>query len=256
MGRPSIESDRSLFLQTLKSLGSKNVGNVTLRNELDWDEPRYWRTQGLLFEDEAIVRGKGKGGSVTIASNDTWQANVVKTPSAEKELYEPALEQILNGWKEFHEYDAAMAEICAMQGRRETGGTWTRPDIAMVATRSFEFIPQRVFDIISFEIKTSDNINIQSVFEASQHKRFAMRAFLLAAMDEDHFEKLKEADRIKEEAKKHGVGVILAPNITQFGTWSHLLPSIRHEPDPKEADKFIRQTFTTESKTEIVKWQK
>lgn len=255
MGRPSVEEDTKRFLKALKSKGG-SAGNVTLRKELGWDERRYWRTQGILFEDEVITRGKGKGGSVALRKAETPQTEIVKISKAERDLYKPSLEQIQTRWLDFHEYDDGIAEITASQGRRQTGGTWTRPDITVVATRSFEFYPQRVFDIVTFEIKTADNINVQAVFEAVSHRVFATRAFVLVAIDEDNFAKINEAERIKEEAKKNGIGIILAPDIAEFGTWLHPLPAVRYEPDPKEADKFIRTTFAAESRTAIVKWQK
>jgi hypothetical protein len=45
---------------------SGNIGNVTLRQHLDWDEDFYWKVQGKLIELGKIVPGKGRGGSVRL----------------------------------------------------------------------------------------------------------------------------------------------------------------------------------------------
>jgi hypothetical protein len=50
----------------LSELGS-SAGNGALRLTLGWSESRYWKVHGILFEAEMIVKGRGRGGSVTLA---------------------------------------------------------------------------------------------------------------------------------------------------------------------------------------------
>jgi hypothetical protein len=61
---------RELFLDKLKELSNgdqKLIGNKTLREELDWEEDRYDRIKVQLREENAILVGTGKGGSVGLA---------------------------------------------------------------------------------------------------------------------------------------------------------------------------------------------
>lgn len=44
------------------------VGNKTLREGLGWDESRYNRTKGQLSDENQIIVGRGKGGSVGLAA--------------------------------------------------------------------------------------------------------------------------------------------------------------------------------------------
>jgi len=66
MARPTIEQDSQVFIATLQELGS-SAGNGALRLALGWSETRYWKIHGILFAAELIVKGRGRGGSVTIA---------------------------------------------------------------------------------------------------------------------------------------------------------------------------------------------
>jgi hypothetical protein len=66
MARPSLEQDSKTFVTTLRELGSA-AGNGALRTALGWSETRYWKIHGILFAAELIVKGRGRGGSVTIA---------------------------------------------------------------------------------------------------------------------------------------------------------------------------------------------
>lgn len=62
MARPDISEDRKKFLQ---ALGKTTQGNGALRKALGWAESRYWKVHASLLEDERIVKGRGRGGSVS-----------------------------------------------------------------------------------------------------------------------------------------------------------------------------------------------
>ena len=62
---------RELFLDKLKSLSNgeqKLIGNIALRNALKWDEGKYNRIKAQLREENLVVIGTGKGGSVGLAN--------------------------------------------------------------------------------------------------------------------------------------------------------------------------------------------
>lgn len=64
MARPSTNDDAKVFLSTLKRCKA-TVGNGFLRTKLNWSEDRYWKAHSLLLEKGRIVRGRGRGGSIT-----------------------------------------------------------------------------------------------------------------------------------------------------------------------------------------------
>ncbi len=60
-----------IFLDKLTELSGDEpclIGNKTLRNELDWDEDRYEWIKAQLVDENRIILGRGKGGSVGLAT--------------------------------------------------------------------------------------------------------------------------------------------------------------------------------------------
>jgi hypothetical protein len=60
-----------IFLDKLTELSGDEpslIGNKTLRDELDWDEDRYEWIKAQLFDENRIILGRGKGGSVGLAT--------------------------------------------------------------------------------------------------------------------------------------------------------------------------------------------
>ena len=146
------QTDLEVFLKVLQECGSENVGNVTLRNKLDWDEDRYWDIQKIAFEGGSIRLGRGKGGSVSIVktgpTTDDGSPNVTGAEQKirrEKDLYAPILEELTKSWIKSKFYEDAVAQQTAHQGRTYTGGTWSRPDLSVVAVKAYEYVPTSVF---------------------------------------------------------------------------------------------------------------
>ncbi|HUZ67694.1 MAG TPA: hypothetical protein VMU56_08550 [Beijerinckiaceae bacterium] len=65
MARPSITDDCKTFLTALRRIDS--IGNSALRKSLGWNEDRYWKVHAALIETDKIVKGRGRGGSVSRA---------------------------------------------------------------------------------------------------------------------------------------------------------------------------------------------
>lgn len=268
MAKPTIEEDKVFFIDTLKSCNGHS-GNARLRNLLNWEDDRYWRTHSILLDEGLIVRGRGQGGSVAVVTIDppvsADNAGIVIDSQYESRtdidreisLYEPMKNAIETGWKQERGFDSAVVEITASQGRRNTGGTWTRPDLAVLAVKSYPYLPGRVFDIITFEVKKSDAVDVLGVFEALSHQQFASLSYVIFYTAGRDFEKdYSDTDRILVLAKLHGVGVIVAADAADPKKWEELVEPRRNIPDPAQANLFIASCFTEENKSLVVKWQK
>ena len=77
----SLETQSERFIETLKALGG-SAGNGSLNNELGWADSTYQRVKAYLIEAGTIVPGRGRGGSVALASNKL--APKTKTEPARK----------------------------------------------------------------------------------------------------------------------------------------------------------------------------
>ena len=269
------DQDLSNFLNTLKNEPNEAIGNQALRQKLGWDgsdkdRARYWATHGRALDKGVILKGKGKGGSVRLALVEGDDLGIddapmphETTPSSLKEtsLYPPALKVIEDGWVKSANYDDYLVEITAAKGRAATGGKWSRPDISVLATKSYPFLPSRQFDIVTFEIKPAGQTDVEGVFEALSHQQFASKSYVIfhlpSLRDAETFsENQAHGDRILGTARKHGVGIIVASHIDNWESWDELLPAERYAPDPEQANRFIATCFTEKNKEQIIKWHK
>ena len=129
-----IETLETELLDKIKTIGSP-AGNVSLIRELGWDDENlYWSVRDRLVDSGRLELGRGRGGSVKLVEQvdaalppaDAGEA-VPVVAVAEAELYEPMANIIKSHWIPDNRFRNSVVEITAKQGRRETGGKWTRP---------------------------------------------------------------------------------------------------------------------------------
>ena len=78
-----------------------------------------------------------------------------------------------------------VCEKTASQGKRKTGGRWTRPDVSLVSVSDYEFVPGKSLEIVTFELKHYSSFDVVGVFEAAAHSRFATRSYFAVYMPVD-----------------------------------------------------------------------
>jgi hypothetical protein len=269
------------FVAHLQELGGSS-GNVRLREALGWDNEFYWKVQGKLVEDGRIVPGRGKGGSVRFTATESGQtvsadantgrahgsdngkagkheelseslANLRRRNTAERAFYQPIKETLEATWVQRYGFDEFRVEETHSQGSKQTGGTFTRPDLTVAGIRRYVFLPKRL-EIITFEIKPPDSVGIMGVLEAIAHKEAAHRSYVIYVLSRTDFERAGEAERIIELAQKYGVGLIITENPGDVETWEILLDAIRHEPDPARLDRFLGDLPSEALKKQLHKW--
>lgn len=234
------------------------------------DNIGYMReTKGRRYEPNhcRALRCVGKRGFVTARPSDKdiflnalkAQGNRAGNTTLPRELkwnerYPPVKKQLEAHWARRRQLDDCHCEITALQGRRDTGGSWSRPDLALIAYRKYEFLPERVFELFSFEVKPATDISIKGVMEAPAHREAATRSFVIYHTAGQDFSAFPEAERIEELAARHGVGVYAAKDVNDFNQWAEIVTALRASPDPEAVDTFIRRTLSEEAKTELRKW--
>lgn len=253
MARPSY---RDTFLRSLRALGNR-AGNTLLQRELKWDEAKYWEIHEQLYNEGLIEKGKGYGGTVILVEqavdpSATGTAEpqaaqpvpvsaavaatveaLVEEYTSEIQLYPPVKKQLEAHWARRRQLDDCHCEITALQGRRDTGGSWSRPDLALIAFRKYEFLPERVFELFSFEVKPASDISIKGVMEALAHREAATRSFVIYHTAGKDFSAFPEAERIEELAARHGIGVYAAKDVSDFNQWAEVVSALRASPDPE-----------------------
>lgn len=248
------------------------MGNVTLRTKLatkGWDEGQYWTVRNRLIEAGKLTTGRGRGGSVrrVTVEADKEPETIPASPGnativtavnpypTERDLYPPMSKVILNDWAKDNRLDDLFVEITAHQGAKPTGGKWTRPDITVASYKTYPYVPGKHFDIITFEIKPCDGLDVTIIYEALGHRRAATRAYALAHVPDDKrqdFDPLIE--EISQEAKRFGIGFIVAADPTNYDTWEELVEADRKEPDPERLNEFLASQVSQSLREQLNKW--
>ncbi len=253
------------FIAALKIAGG-SCGNGRLREKLDWDEQLYWKVQGKLIETGQIVAGRGRGGSVLFTeaqatesrTEPSQQALSDKAPATvakEKDLYPRLKVSIEEKWIQRFALDDVLVDETHSRGSKDTGGAFTRPDITAAGIRRYRYL-KPLLEIVTFEIKPPEAVNIMGVLEAIAHREAAHRAYVLYATSPANFESANESDRIMELAQKYGVGVVLVEEPEAVESWEILLDAIRHEPDPARLDRFLNDLPSERIRNELLKWSR
>jgi hypothetical protein len=238
-------------------------GNSTLREQLrraieaagdHVTDEDYWTLRDSLIEEGLIETGRGRGGSVHRVARDSANGPQVRTPPIsvlESELYEPFLTAIKSGYAPSNRIKRFIIEATAMQGRRATGGKWTRPDISLIAMRTYSFVPGKHLEIITFEIKPSVDTALEGIFEALAHSVFAHRSFLAVCTRDPED---RDDDRVYQECKRLGVGYITFSDSGDYDTFDTVVSAPLKAPDPYEIDNFIKTQIAPHNQEEIREW--
>lgn len=248
---------RELFAQL--PADGKTMSNPTLRKRLKWDSDRYFLARDALVDMGLIVRGRGRGGVVRRVGEETGveertvavvveagadplttAATVEAVIKNEIALYEPMRKVIATDWAKDHRRDPLAVEITALQGRRATGGMWSRPDIVSVEVRTFPYVPGKYLEVATFEVKAVNAINVQAVYEALAHRRAATHSYVLLHVPPGQADQVEDdVVDVAEAARSHGIGVVTAADPRDYSTWEEREEARRVEPDPERLNSFV-----------------
>ncbi|MEO8902407.1 MAG: hypothetical protein ABI488_10495 [Polyangiaceae bacterium] len=264
-----MDDHETALLSKIPANGSA-IGNTSVMRALEWAENEYWEVRNRLVDRGALELGRGKGGSVrrvlepaAAPQSESSAPSASETPPnapnterpSEAELYEP-IKGVLEGpWVRDKRFESAIVQVTALQGRRATGGKWTRPDISVATLSTYPYVPGRHFDLVTFEVKPQDAIDVTAVYEALAHLRAATRAYVLLHVPDNLAQSLEEvvAD-VSSEAKKHGIGVIVMGKPDDYETWEENVEAKRFEPEPRKLNDFLAKQLTHEQLERLVRW--
>ena len=243
-------ADRTRLLALVPVDGAA-VGNTALIRQLGWSENRYWYARDSLLEAGALVRAKGRGGAVRRAHPDdgtdsapSTEAEIVGEATLayvhEADLYPKICETLQTFWAKERQIEPLAVEITAAQGRRATGGRWTRPDLVSVAVRTYRYLPGKYMEVATFEVKPADSVDVTAVYEALAHLRSATHAYVIFHVPDEDDESVRQTiEETRHVGRAHGVGIITVGDPAVWETWTELEEARRFEPDPERLDEFI-----------------
>jgi len=235
-------------LLQLVPLDGDFVGNTTLQRRSKLGN-RYWKVRKELLNGGFLTRGKGRGGSVALLTTARDARPAVHRKGRlyakrESELYEPVKNWIKTTWGEDVE-DGDFFEVRVTgtaKKRRRSSGKWSRPDVTLVQVNSYEYLPQAVLEVSTFEIKKfSDSENIGAVYEAAAHSRWAHFSFLVVEVPNADYE---FPERFMSELERFKIGLILMWKEKE--TWQFeetLYETSRLIPAPEELNLLLDDFF-------------
>lgn len=247
------------------------ISNPSAQALLGLPDAEYWKVRDALVDQGRIVRGRGRGGTlrrvinsaaaqatvsvpVSIATGGTTVAQVEAAVRRELDLYEPIAAVLKGDWARDRRASPLAVEVTALQGRRATGGTWSRPDIVSVEIKTYAFVPGKFLEVISFEVKPADAINVQAVYESLAHRRSATHSYVMLHVPAtDAISLVATIEDVRSVARSHGIGVITVGEPDDYNTWEELEEAQRFEPDPDRLDQFIVTQLSDRTKTKIAR---
>lgn len=255
-----VEELQEQLISAMPPRGS--IGNGALRIKLGWNEDPYWYIRNKLLQSGHIEERRGRGGNVRLVLPMTSPVRVNEASFASQEsritesaLYDPIIATIRSHWVPDHNIQDFVIDRTAHQGRRDTGGKWTRPDITLASYNIYRYVPGKQVELNTFEVKTYDGLDVTAVYEALAHRRAAHYSYVLAYVPDSERVALGPLlERLCADADDHGIGFVLMKGPKEYGTWNFEVQPTRHEPDPANVDNFIRTQTSDEFKDKILGW--
>lgn len=202
----------------------------------------------------AIEYGLAKG--VLKNGSPGGYVDIAKLGYAVQEVdYYPCIETMLS-----KHYASRVADngrfLVAKTARKDTkiAGRWTRPDFTVVANRTFPYIRQSEFDIITFEAKRPADCEALAVFEALAHNSAATRSYVFFPITEAELESNAQGERIREECVRHGIGLFLVKDSFALNEACLVLESQRRPLNPEKCSHFLQQVLEPTELGTLTTW--
>ncbi len=203
MSRPS-DKDRLLWLLTEHG----GLSNPYLKSELRMEDSRYLTIVNSLIEDGVIEKYRCRGGGLRLSNKgertaaDLTKGAATSGVSKEKDLYAPFCE-ILRAEGKQSEECAQIIDSSALRIR----GKWSNPDVIKLSVRHYRLQRQSKLFLTTYELKSWGRWNLESVFEAASHRRFAHESYVVLEWLKDH--PVEGLEYIEQACGRFGVGLIL-----------------------------------------------
>jgi hypothetical protein len=254
---PEISALKDQLLSLVSTRGL--VKSEELIRRLGWDAESYCYI-GRLLVDAGVLRADGGKGeklqpfaSVARQAEPANQSAIMRR--AEKSLCAPIVETLRTAWVAEHEIQDYVIDLTASQGGRITGGKWSRPDITFASSKEYKYVPGRLVELRTFEVKTHEGLDVTAVYEALSHRRAAHFAHVLAHVPECERSALQPIlQRLIRDAEEYGVGVTTLVDPQDYKTWRIEVEARRASPDPADMDAFIRAQTGEEFQDKILSW--
>ena len=247
------------------------------------NEEDFYEFLSYLRDMGKIYIGPGKGGVVyrvqyeapepdNAEQEDVEQeaAEQNQAAGAERDLYEPLIESLRGGAYADYMHSGidrnnppCVFVNSAVQGRANTGGTWTRPDITIVTVSDLDYFGRNV-EVTTIEVKPASSVKVDGVYEALAHTAQAHKVYLFQELPLGTSSILHQPEgaRIRDECARYGVGLITFYRsrdqntecvLVHPDTWSPEVTAASHQPDLSVVQGWLKQCIRGDNIKEMNK---
>jgi hypothetical protein len=253
-----LSEDAEKLLEVLPAVG--RITNQTAMNLTGWDFEKVRRAKFELRDNRLVEVRASFGGPFgrTSLSPKTEVTDTILA-SNEAELYEPFQEWLK---EEFSPNDFVngrdLFEVIVPANRRpKDAGKWEIPDLISISLKKYRFIPEVDCKTISFEVKPkSTAFQVYGIFEAISHSKFGNQSYYCFEYPkEDDFIDNQDYQRIEQEAKTHGIGLIqiwFTDKDKKFINGKVILEAKNLKYDPNTLSLFIERYFPEDIKNRLM----
>lgn len=219
-------------------------------------EEGYWEIRNELIARGLLEKGRGRGGSVYRVSRvEPRKERGHPKRIAEADLYSMVSQFVERTWVKDNGISTFVLEKTAAQGKRNTGGKWTRPDLALVSVKSFPYIPGKILEIVTFEVKPENDCRIEGVFETAAHSRFSHKSYLMIYLPRGD-PQTKEFERVERECERFGLGLIIFTDPKEWDSYETIQEAERRNPDPADVSRFIATQVSKSAQERVLEMVK
>ena len=241
-----IIQKKMILARVVETLGNQELTRTWLKRNINNNREEDVLKAIDYGGDQGILKLGSAGGYVGVA----------KLGYAVQEAdYYGCIETMLKGY-----YTSRIAAtgrfLVAKTAKKDTkvAGRWTRPDFTVVSNRTFPYIRQTEFDIITFEVKRPADCEALAVFEALAHNSAATRSYVFFPITETDLASSAQGDRIREECVRHGIGLFLVRDAFQLNEACLLIEAQRRPLNPEKCSQFLVNVLEPKDLGELTTW--
>jgi hypothetical protein len=226
-------SDRDRILNLLAE--TDGLSSARIKVELSLGDDRYEEVRAKLVEEgiaeKYVCRGGGlrltKKGEREVSPEYEAQSSVGK----EQDLYPHLVGAILREEPESLAFDTA-----SLRKR----GKWQNPDVTQISIEVYPLLRRRRVLLTTYEVKPWAVWDVNAVFEAASHARFAHEGFVVLEWTEKAFSVSDpRLDKMVRECQRFGIGLAtLEPHYSHYRLHRRLEP-VSKEPSDVDVEEWL-----------------
>lgn len=259
-----LTDDAKVLLEQLPPDG-RRITNDTARRTTGWNVEKLRAAKKELQNFGLIdVKASFGGPFGRITNAPVASVNTISTfASLEIDLYQPFKDWILKEITQFFPDGFVtgkdILDVQVTGNKRPQGsGFWEIPDLICIACKKYKYIPNIEFNTITFEVKKkADAFHPAGIFEAISHSKFGSRSYYCFEWSEQYdFYENEKYERIEQEAKTHGIGLIriyFTDQDKKFLNGEIILEAKQLSYDPGLLSDFIDKFMPSEVKNQLIR---